>query len=119
MTTTEFNIGDTVYLKAVGNNARRDKEARIAEFQIKKIGKKYLEVWKSDMEYYTVKFNMEDDFREATNYSPNWKLYFSKQEILDEEEALKITEEIRKVFNRFGRVNLSLDQLRKIKDIIG
>lgn len=39
-----MNVGDTVYLKAVGNNARNDKEVRIKEYKITKIGRKFFEV---------------------------------------------------------------------------
>jgi hypothetical protein len=111
-----MQVGDKVYLKAVNNNARYDKEVRIEEYEIKKIGRKYFEVWEDNKEWTTVKFNVENK-RQVTNYSPNWKLYFSKQEILDDEEKKSIERELSDVF-RYSSSKLSLDQLRRIKTII-
>lgn len=117
---SELAIGETVYLKSVGNNARYDKEVRIVEFVVKKVGRKYFEVGEPDDNNprHFIKFNVED-MCQTTIYAADWQLYLSKQEILDEEEARKLTREIRDVFDRYGKVDLTLEQLRKIKAIIG
>lgn len=115
---SKLEVGQKVFLKAVGNNARYDKEVRIEEYEVKKVGRKLLDVWKNQDDRYSIKFDMENENREVSKYSPNWKLYFSKQDIADEEESSKLTNEIKKIFDRYGKVELSLEQLRKIKEII-
>ncbi|MGG3890312.1 hypothetical protein [Metabacillus fastidiosus] len=111
-------VGEKVYLKPV-NNAARGGNKEIREEYIIKIGRKYFFVGKEGEtnERLMVKFNI-DDLRQVTDYSPNWIIYFSKQEILDTEESIKLTREIKEKFNTWGNVGLSLDQLKRIKDII-
>jgi hypothetical protein len=114
----KLSIGLKVYLKPV-NNAARYGNNEIKELVIKKIGKKYFFVGgeNQDNERFWTKFDIEE-LREVSNYSPDWKLYFSKQEILDEQESDKLTSEIRNKFGSYGRLDLTLDQLRRIKEII-
>lgn len=111
----KLEVGMKVYLKSVGNVARDSKE--IKEVVIKKIGRKYFEVGDEESERIYAKFNLED-LREVTDYGADWKLYFSKQEILDEEEYEKLRWEIKTKFDTFGKLGLTLEQLRKVKAII-
>lgn len=111
-----MQVGDYVYLKPVNNAARYGKHD-IVENIIKKVGRKYFEVWDGEHEYTITKFHL-DTKRQVTNYSPDWILYFSKQEVINEQEHNKIISEIRKVFEGWSKVNLSLEQLREIKKII-
>lgn len=112
-----MKIGDKVYLKPINNRARYGNEA-IEEYIIKKIGRKYFEVWDGIYEFSSTKFHLENDHRQVTDYSPDWELYFSKQEILDKNECDQITKEIRDKFTGWGKVNLTLEQLRSVKQII-
>ncbi len=63
------------------------------------------------------KFSLED-MTEVTEYSPDWELYLSKQDIIDKEEKKKLILNIRSVFDRWSSVDLTLDQLRRIHAII-
>ncbi|KIN51912.1 hypothetical protein B4146_2240 [Bacillus subtilis] len=63
------------------------------------------------------KFSLED-MREVTEYSPDWELYLSKQEIIDKEEKKKLMSDIRSVFDRWSTADLTLDQLRRVHEII-
>ena len=65
-----------------------------------------------------VKFKMENKEQETGGYTADWKLYFSKQEILDEQEFQKLERDIRSKFNAFGKLDLTLDQLKRINEII-
>lgn len=116
---SKLQVGNKVYLKPIYNNARyiEDILNHIKEYEIKKVGRKYFEVWKDNQEWTTLKFHIEDN-RQATKYSPDWELYFSKQEIIDEIEHLKLANEIRDSLGKWGMTELSLDQLRRIKTII-
>lgn len=109
-----MNIGDTVFLKAAGRNR---KEAHIVECKISKIGRKYFEVSREGYQHHVIKFRIEDN-KQHTEYSPDWILYFSMQEILDEEEFNRLSGNIKKKFDTYGKVDLTLDQLRRISYII-
>ncbi|WP_063563009.1 hypothetical protein [Paenibacillus sp. O199] len=112
-----MKIGDAVFLKAVGNNARYRKETHIVEYKVGKVGRKYLEVHPEGYVNNSVKFNMETK-RQHTNFQPDWELYFSMQEILDEEEFTRLNRNIKKKFDTYSKVDLTLDQLRRISQII-
>lgn len=114
---TKIEIGLKVLLKAVGNNARGRKEVLIKEGVIRKIGRKFFEVWRDDNERYVEKFYIENN-KHVSNTTPDWQLYFSEQDMVDEEEFFNLQDKIRKFFNNYGKVNLTLDQLRKISEII-
>ena len=104
----KYPVGTKVYLKPVGNRARDSEEIR--ECEINKIGNKYFEVG-------TLKFYIEN-CQQVTDYMANWELYFFIQDIADEEECKKLGKDIRKVFDSYGKVSLSLDTLRKISKLI-
>lgn len=114
----KLSVGQKVYLKPI-NNAARYGDKELKEQVIKKIGKKYFFVGseESNNERFWTKFSIEE-LREVSNYSPDWELYFSKQEILDEQESDKLTSKIRNKFGSYGRLDLTLDQLRRIEEII-
>lgn len=112
-----MEIGDRVYLKAINERARYKTEVDIEEYIICKIGRKYFEVCKEDYKNYTIQFEINNK-RQVTKYSPDWQLYFSKQEILDEEEHLNLSNQVRDKIGSYGTSSLSLDKLRKIKEII-
>jgi hypothetical protein len=118
MSREKIEVGQRVFLKPI-NNAARYGNKEIREEVILKAGRKYFSVGKEGetREHWMIKFNIED-LRQVTNYSPDWQLYFSKQEIIDENETLEITREIRRKFEGYGHINLTLDQLRRIQTII-
>lgn len=109
----KLEVGQTVYLKPFGNNVRYNKE--IKEDVITKVKRKYFQVGEG---YRPLKFIIEDMKQETGGYLAEWKIYFSKQEILDEEEFEKLSREIKNKFDGYGKVDLTLDQLRRIKAII-
>jgi len=112
-----MQIGDKVYLKPTDRNSRRGKE--VQEYIISKIGRKYLEVVQQLGDTFSIKFDMEKEYQQVSNYSADWELYFSKQEILDEQESIRLSDDIRKEIGNYGfPKDLSLDQLKRIKAII-
>jgi len=112
-----MQVGDKVFLKAVNNNARGRKEVLIKEYEIVKIGRKFFEV-NNNPNYKPLKFLIENKKQEMGGYVPDWELYFSEQEILDEIEFNRLFGKIESRFNVYGKVNLTLDQLRRIIKII-
>lgn len=111
-----MKTGDKVFLKAVGNKARNRKETYVEEYVVGKIGKKYFEVNNASNGNHSIKFRL-DGLRQHTDYEPDWALYFSMQEILDEEESERLNRKIREKFS-YGKIDLTLDQLRRISQII-
>jgi hypothetical protein len=111
-----LSVGQKVYLRPIGNNARGNNR-EVQERQIKRVGRKYFEAWDGKNQYTITKFYIKDN-RQVTNYSADWALYFSRQEILDENERLELTEEIRKTIGHYGSHKLTLEQLRSIAQIV-
>ena len=107
-------VGQKVFLKPI-NNAVRD-STEVKEEIILKVGRKYFEVWDGENEWSATKFHL-DSLRQVTDYSPDYQLYFSKQELLDEQEANDLTKSIRRTFGNYGETKLTLDQLRRIHTI--
>lgn len=114
-TDVKIEVGLPVFLDPCGNNSRKE----IGEFTVKTVGRKYFEVWRDEREASTLKFHL-NDLRQVTNYTPTWKLHFTKQEILDKKEYEKLFGEIKDAFQSmiFKTRNFSLEQLREIKAII-
>lgn len=115
----ELKVGDKVYLKPINSRYITNNNIleHIKECEIKKIGRKYFEVWEKNKEWTTLRFRVED-FQQVSHYSIDWELYFNKQEIIDEIEHLNLANEIRNAIGNRGITKLSLEQLRKIKSII-
>ncbi|WP_299831419.1 hypothetical protein [uncultured Metabacillus sp.] len=118
MSKDKIIVGQKVYLKPV-NNAARYGNKEIREQEIVKVGRKYFFVGSKGeaRERWMIKFSIED-LRQVTEYANDWELYFSEQEILDEEETEEIWNDLRLIFGSYGRPTLSLDKLRRIKEIV-
>lgn len=67
-----------------------------------------------------MKFNIEDDYREHyTVGSANWKLYGSKEEIINEFKAEKLYSKVKGCFSGWkNNSKYSLSQLQDILNII-
>ncbi|WP_236583363.1 MULTISPECIES: beta barrel domain-containing protein [Bacillus amyloliquefaciens group] len=113
-----IKVGSTVYLKPINNAARYGRKDILEKVVLKK-GRKYFYVGNTgDTETRRMfKFSLED-MTEVTEYSPDWEVYLSKQEIIDKEEKEKLKLEISSVFNRWSTADLTLDQLRRVHEII-
>jgi hypothetical protein len=109
-----MKVGQVVYVKRVGNAARRrDEKDLVTEETIEKVGNKYFYL----KGYYRYKFSIEEK-RDISEYSSNFIVYESMKEIEEETEYFTKVENIRKIFERYGRCSLSLDQIRRINNII-
>ena len=116
----ELKVNQIVFLKPVGNNARRIKDNiinHIEEWKIRIIGRKYITVSRDDSLSYTIKFDKEDR-KQFTNYGSDWELFFSIQDIKDNIETDRLSWIVKNFFSGYGNIKLSLEKLRKIQDII-
>lgn len=113
MERNELRIGQTVYIEPVGNAARNGKD--IIETKISKIGKKYIETEKFGEMY---KFNISDGKQKDTGYGYGYDyiLYLSRSEVENKQKKGSLLS----YFNHCNwyRLNLTLDQLRRIKVIV-
>ena len=116
-----MKVGDKVYLLPSGNATRHIKDSlanHIIETEIVSIGRKYVTVsfWNG------MKFKLDKTYRggyaEKTEYSCDYYMYESKQKILDMLETNELNSKIKSYFSIDSRNNFSLEQLRKIIEII-
>ena len=118
-------VGDRMFDKAIGNEARRSQGLQITEVEVVKVGRKYFvcqsldrvgtPIYKhTDIEYYIER----GAYKQNTEYCQNHALYQSRQDIIDESEAISIRDYLRAFFGSYGIPTLSLDALRKIKTVI-
>lgn len=113
----DLQVGMTVFLAPIGNQARRSSE--IETRIVKRIGRKYFEVWDGKHEYSTVKFYLENFQQENGGYIANWSIYKSEQEILDAREMNSLNHFFKYgIFGGYTNSELSLDQLRRMKEIV-
>jgi hypothetical protein len=107
-------VGQSVYL-VPGTNANRYEKGKIIEGVIKTIGRKYYTVTVKGCNYQFDKENLQQN----TIYTPDYFLYFDKQDIINRREIRKLTAIIRKAHGTYGAPpDLTLDQLRRIKAIL-
>ena len=78
MTKQDFRVGQTVYLYHERNHCKESTvEERIIETKVISVGRRYLAV-----DYWgRMEFDMTNDFRQKTIYSPEFALYLSKDDI--------------------------------------
>ena len=110
MTTDKIYTGQIVWVKPSGlyRSKREPYEATVS-----KVGRKYFEL----LEHNRSKFRIDDLKQETdTNYAAI--VYLTHQDILDEDEHAKLSETVRASFQSYGILPYSLDQLRKIIEII-
>ena len=74
----DFHVGQTVYLYHERNHCKGSTiEERIIETKVISVGRRYLAV-----NYWgRMEFDMTNNFRQKTIYSPEFVLYLSKEEI--------------------------------------
>ncbi len=108
----KIKVGRKVYLKPV-NNAERWGNKEILEAEIVKVGRKYFELDIARAKKYYI-----ETLKQATDYAPDYELYFSRQEILDEREYEQLFSRIESKFSMWAKKDLTLDQLKRIMEII-
>lgn len=84
------------------------------EATVSKVGRKYFELTECPREKYDL-----ETLRQVTETNYENKVYLQLQDILDEKEHLRLSDEIRRAFNGYGKLQYSLEQLRKIAEVVG
>lgn len=100
------------------NNKIFGSVGEIVEATVKSVGSKYITTisgnWNTER-----KFEIDNEFREYyTIGSSDYQLFLSKEQIEEDNEAILLEDHLRNIFKQYGKINLSLDQLRRIKVIV-
>ena len=113
----DFKPGQTVYLLPVRFMAfdYRVIEKRILETKVLTVGRKYITV-----HYAKTKFDIANDFREVTNYSVDYKLYLSKEDIQNDFKRKQMEERVSTAFHFPNHVTrkMTFDELQTVFNIV-
>lgn len=118
MRRADFKKGQTVYLLPIrfGSYEYRIIEGQIQEATVLTVGRQYLTV---ELYGRPKRFDMTRDFIEDTNYTPNYRLYLSKEDIRKEYKRNEEKKLIVTTFKWSGMLDrMSDDDLQTIVDII-
>lgn len=113
----DFKKGQTVYLIPVRmmkwDYLRIEKQIR--ETKVVSVGRKYITV-----EYANTKFDITRDFLEVTQYSIEYKLYLSKEDIKNDIKRRQMEERISTAFHFPNHVarKMTFDELETVFNIV-
>lgn len=114
----DFSAGQTVYLLERRFEAFEFRRIQgfIKEAKVRSVGRKYITV-----DYCGgIRFDITNEFREVTDYSPTYRLYLSKEDIQNEFKRKDITKEIQEKIKRCGGLfnRMTEEDLQTILNII-
>lgn len=113
-------VGDILCSLNVGNAARH-KEPELTPVVVTKVGRKYFYCCpkgEKSHKWMITPYYLAD-WREKSDYTASSHLYLNPQQWEDEKKALRICKKIESAFKYGGNHwNISLDNLRKIEQII-
>lgn len=118
----DFKVGQRVYIQLTNNAARgKDKDKLIEEWEVTKVGRKFVTVKNGYMEYQFYKH--DSDFYknclvQKTDYSPNYLLYDSMETIKAEWLRAKRETEVERFIRYSNLSKLSDSELETIYNII-
>lgn len=110
MTRDDFIVGQTVYLKTISHLFDSWKKEHIIKGVVSKVGRKYITVKVGLSREY--RFNIENDFRQETEYGTEYKLFNTEQGVYDYWQQAYLRVEIGNLLARDG----SKLQLRALKE---
>ena len=122
----DFKVGQTVYIRLTGN-AKRGKSGAdvIEEWEIVCVGRKLIKAkrkgWSdsSAITFEKSERGYKDKFVERTNVCVDYVMYADKKDIENEIEREELLSSISAFFRGYGKKNISLENLRKISELIG
>lgn len=86
------------------------------EVEVITVSKKYITV---DFKGRKEKFEIEFDYQQKVNYgSSDYKLYMTREEVLDRIKANQLHSNIKSKFEGFGNTKYTLDQLERVMAIL-
>lgn len=115
MTRNDFVVGQTVYLKTITYLFDSWKREHIVKGVVSKVGRKYITVKEGGFEY---RFNIENDFRQETEYAIKYELFLTEQAVYDYWQQAYLRVEIGKILAKNGQ-NLQLRALKEAAQALG
>ena len=115
MTKNDFMVGQTVYLKTISHLYESWKKEHIVQGVVTKIGRKYITVKCGGCEY---RFNIENEFRQETEYGMEYELFTTEQAIYDYWQSAYLCVEIENLIARH-RIKLGLRSLKSAAMALG
>lgn len=120
-----FIVGQTAYIRLVGNASRGKSEYHlIEEWEIIYIGRKLIKAKRKGWpDYSAVTFEKRecgwnDRFIEKTDTCVNYVMFVDRKDIDDEIEREKLLSFVSEYFRGYGEKKISLENLRKIAELI-
>lgn len=114
----DFKPGQTVYLLPTrfAKFPYLRIEKQIIKATVLSVGRKYITV---DFGR-SVKFDIENDFREVTAYTANYKLYLSKEDIANDLKRREMEERVSTAFHfpNHATRKMTFDELQTIDNIV-
>lgn len=114
----DFKPGQTVYLLPVKFMAYDylRVEKRIIETTVLSVGRKYITVKYCG----GIRFDINNDFREVTNYSIDYKLFLSKEDIKEDFKRKQMEERISTAFHFPNNITrkMTFDELQTVFGIV-
>ena len=114
----DFKRGQTVYLLPVRFMAfdYLKIEKQIIETTVASIGRKYITVKYWD----GIRFDINNDFREVTNYSIEYKLFLSKEDIKEDFKRRKMEERVTTAFHfpTYVTMKMTFEELETVFNIV-
>lgn len=110
-------VGQRLFSLNVGNSARNVPQVLTLAI-VTKVGRKYFTVKRDDQYAFETEFWIED-WRQRTEYTPDFVLYATEQAWLAEKEISSLVTSIRQRFDYGGGRSVPLENLRKIAELAG
>lgn len=110
----KLQIGQKVWVQPTGNMARKGSDTSLREATVNTIEKKYFML----KEYPRIKFDLSNG-KHVSDIFPNYKVWLSQEEYEQYLEKSKLGQELKRWFSdKYGELPLSLDQIKRILDIL-
>lgn len=118
MKTDKIKTGQPIFLKPCGNMARGSSGNKLIKATVDKIGNKFFTIKGASNIRDGEKVHIDSLMHNNGQFSAQFKVYLSEQELSDELELEQSIQYIRSVVGSFGSTRLTLKQCRAIKEII-
>lgn len=121
----DYKVGQTVFIQLTGNVSRgKNDNDLIEEWEIVSVGRKLIKAKrKGTMDCLATTFEKResgwnDNFVEKTDYCVNYIMFANRKELEDELERKRLMDTVSSFFRGYGEKKISLENLRKIAELI-
>jgi predicted metal-dependent phosphotriesterase family hydrolase len=119
MNKEDFKVGQQVFVLSTSRRYTVNGGRTVIECTVKSIGRKYLVVSRDGYsDSWDIKFDMTDDFREATDYAVYNHLYLTEQEILDEMRRDRLILKVNTFFRQYISSRCSTEFFEQVEALI-